>query len=496
MKKFYISTAIIYTNGPPHLGFAFELIQADIIARFHRLEGDETWFLTGTDEHGLSVARASKKANMTPQEFVDQIAGQVVSLTKKLNISNDDFIRTSDKERHWPTPIKLWQILFENNDIYKKKYKGLYCIGHESFIKKTELINGICPIHQTKPEEIEEENWFFKITKYKNDIAKKIESDELHILPSTKKKEILNIIMDAEDISISRPVEVLRWGIPVPNDPSQYMWVWIDALSNYISALGYADNDEKFINFWPADVHLIGKDILRFHALTWPAILMSAGLPLPKNIFVHGFINVDSQKMSKTIGNIIDPFSMIEKYGSDVIRYYLLREIPSDGDGNFSEEKLVARYNGDLANGLGNLVARIVTLIDTKLDKELIYKEDLIDPDLAFQTSEFWNKYRIAIENFRLHDALNSVWKLIAVADKYMNDRKPWKEVDIKAAEFLVTMTNLIMIIHNVSRMLIPFMPLTAEKIMDIIGIKPGIDTLEGYKFHVKRGAPLFPRIQ
>ncbi|HZZ99409.1 MAG TPA: class I tRNA ligase family protein, partial [Candidatus Paceibacterota bacterium] len=287
--------------------------------------------------------------------------------------------------------------------------------------------------------------------------------------------------------------ESLSWGIPVPNDPSQTMYVWVDALSNYISALDWAHNGENFQNFWPADVHLIGKDILRFHAMIWPALLLSAGIDLPKTIYVHGFITVDGQKMSKSIGNVIDPFAMAEKYTPEVFRYFLLREIPSGGDGDFSEKKLIDRYNGDLANGLGNLVSRVITLIDKNLDAELIYKEQFLDADVALKISQVWDAYRDTLDNFKLNETLAVVWDLVAYADKYMNDHQPWKQ---EGQEFLRTMTNLVMLLHNISRMLLPFMPKTAEKIMNILGVEPGIDPVEDFKFSVTKGAGLFPRLE
>src|SRR3989344_5873060 len=305
-NKFYITTAILYTNGPPHIGFAFELVLADVLARYHRLLGEDTHFLTGTDEHGSTVVKGAAKAGKSVGVFVDEMASKARELTKFLNISNDDFIRTSDQVRHWPAAKKFWDII--KGDLYKKNYEGLYCVGHEAFMKKSDLVDGVCPLHKTKPEEVKEENWFFKLTKYKKEVKKIIESGEMKIIPETRKQEILNLIDDAEDVSFSRPSKDLKWGIPVPNDETQTMYVWADALTNYISALGYADENPKFEKLWPADVHLVGKDILRFHAMIWPAMLLSAGLPLPKAIYVHGFITVDGEKMSKTIGNVIDPF--------------------------------------------------------------------------------------------------------------------------------------------------------------------------------------------
>ena len=486
----------MYANGPAHVGFAMELIQADAIARYHRLLEDNTWFLTGTDEHGSTVVRAAKKAGVEPQIFVDKITKQVQELMQVLNISNDDFIRTSDQKRHWPTAMKIWQLIEQNDDLYKKKYKGLYCVGHESFIKKTDLVNGVCPLHQTEPEEIEEENYFFKLSKYKKEIKKRIEKDELKIVPATRKTEILNLIEDAEDVSFSRPRSVLKWGIPVPNDPEQTQYVWTDALTNYLSALGYADNDARFKKYWPADVHLIGKDILRFHALYWPAMLMSAGLDLPKSIYVHGFINVEGQKMSKTIGNVVDPFELVNKYGTDVVRYFLLREIPSGEDGDFSYKKLEERYNGDLANGLGNLVQRTITLIDTKLNGELIYKYDLVEKEVKEKTEAVFKDYIKNIDNFLLHEALAKAWELIGFGDKYLDEKAPWKVIKYDEAKFLKIMNNTLYIIYNIAWMLVPFLPETADNIFNAMGADREAESLDNFKFRVQKISGLFPRIQ
>ncbi|OGN05613.1 MAG: methionine--tRNA ligase, partial [Candidatus Yanofskybacteria bacterium RIFCSPHIGHO2_01_FULL_44_22] len=493
MTKFYITTSIAYVNAPPHIGYALELIQADVLARHHRLVGNDTWFLTGTDEHGTKIAKASAAANLSPEEFTNQISEKFLSLAKVLNISNDDFIRTSDQKRHWPSAQKLWRELAERGDLYKKNYEGLYCIGHEAFMKKSDLKDGVCPLHKTKPEKIEEENWFFKLISYKKRLKKIIESDELQILPASRKSEVLNLLDDAEDISFSRPFNPptggIRWGVPVPDDATQTMYVWADALSNYISAIGYADDNSQalFKKFWPADIHLVGKDILRFHAIVWPAMLLSASLPLPKSIYVHGFITADGEKMSKTIGNVVDPFKMVEKYGSEVVRYYLLREIPSDEDGDFSEEKLKERYNGDLANGLGNLVQRVATLIENNLDGKLIYDEKLIEPGIAQKISDIVVRYKQNIESFRLHEALANVWELISFANVYIDDKKPWAAIKRDEKEFLMIMTDLMLMLHNIAFLLSPFLPETADKIAKIIGtaLKPEIDG--GYEFVVKK---------
>ncbi|MCX6719671.1 MAG: methionine--tRNA ligase, partial [Candidatus Staskawiczbacteria bacterium] len=360
IKKFYITTSIPYTNAPPHIGFALEIIQADVLARLHRDAGEDVFFLTGTDEHGLKTLRAAEVVGKKPLEFADEISGKFKDLANVLNISNDDFIRTTDEQRHKPTVYRLWEKFKENGDIYKKIYKGYYCPGCEAFKTQKELIDGKCTIHQKPVEIIEEENYFFKLTKYLSQIKKVIESDEIKIIPESRKGEVLNMIAQGlEDVSFSR-VKEKYWGWPVPDDDSQNLYVWQDALPNYISALGYAEDGEQFKKYWPADVHCIGKDIVKFHAIYWPAMLLSAGLELPKLIFIHGFINVGGQKMSKSLGNVVDPFELVKKYGVDAVRYYLLREVLSTEDGDFTIEKFEQRYNSDLAGGIGNLVARVL----------------------------------------------------------------------------------------------------------------------------------------
>ena len=494
-KKFYITTAILYTNGPPHIGFALELLQADVIARYHRWIGDDTRFLTGTDEHGATVVKGAAKAGETVGAFVDEMALKTQQLTKVLDISNDDFIRTSDQVRHWPGAQKIWRELEAKGDLYKKNYEGLYCVGHEAFMKKSDLVEGICPLHKTEPEKVKEENWFFKLTKYKNEVKKKIENDELRIIPASRKNEILNLFDDAEDVSFSRPSKDLKWGIPVPGDGAQTMYVWADALTNYISALGYGNNEDNLKKYWPADVHLVGKDIMRFHAMIWPAMLLSAELSLPKAIYVHGFITVDGEKMSKTIGNVVDPLDLVEKYGKEPVRYFLLREIASNDDGDFSVKKLEDRYNGDLANGLGNLVQRVVVLIDNNLDEELIYKKEIAD---NLDNKEFFDfeSFKNHIDNFELHKALEYVWTKIAAANSFIDTRKPWAQVKEDEKRFLETMTQLVLMIRHIAWLLQIFMPETSEKIFNALGDDQLYPLPENYTFKVKKGEPLFPRLQ
>ena len=495
MSKFFISTAIPYVNSDPHVGFAMELIQADVIARYQRLKGDDVFFMTGTDENALKNVQAAERANIPVREFIDKHAERFIDLTKAINLSNDDFIRTTE-ERHVKGAQKFWQACMNAGDIYKKNYKGLYCIGCEEFKTEKDLVEGKCPEHGIKPETVQEENYFFKLSKYEKDLLKLIESGELIIVPETRRNETLQFIRQGlKDFSISRSkTRAKNWGIPVPGDDEQIQYVWFDALTCYINALGYADNTEEFQERWQKGytTHLLGKGVNRFHTIYWPAMLMSAGLALPKKVFVHGYVNIDGEKISKSLGNTIDPFKVIEKYGAEVVRYFLLREIPSGDDGDFSEKKLIDRYNGDLANGLGNLIQRVATLIETDLDEELIYKKENLLSGVPEFSKEEIGKH---IESFKLHEALGYIWKCIGDANVLVNDRKPWKEVKESPEEFLKTMTTLIKMIDEISWMLLPFMPETADKILESFGADKSAEILENYKFIVKKGGILFPRL-
>ncbi|MFH1180900.1 MAG: methionine--tRNA ligase [bacterium] len=458
-KTFYITTSIPYVNAPPHIGFAQELIQADVLARYHRGLSEDVFFLTGTDENGLKNALAAEKAGKTPQEFVDEISEKFRLLTKSLNLSNDDFIRTSDKKRHWPAAQKVWSLLKESGDIYKKKYRGLYCVGCEAFIKEKDLVNGQCPVHLKKPEVLGEENYFFRLSKYAALVEKEIRENKIKIVPESKKNEILNFISQGvEDVSCSRSKEKLKWGVPVPGDQNQIIYIWLEALSNYISALNYASNGDKFKKFWPADIHCMGKDIFRFHALLWPAVLVSIKLPLPKTIFVRGFMTSGGQKMSKSLGNVVDPFELVKKYGTDAVRYFLLREIPATEDGDFTIEKFEQRYNSDLASGLGNLVARVITM--AKNPKSEIRSTKQIQ-NFKFQTTINKTKkdYEKSLEEFRFNEALIAIWELISFCDEYIEKEKPWEggKNDV--------ISGLLFVISQLAELLEPFLPETAEKI-------------------------------
>ena len=458
MSKFYVTTSIPYVNANPHIGFALEIIQADVLARYHRQKGDDVFFLTGADEHGVKIVRVAELAGKTPKKFTDGITKKFKDLKKTLNLSNDDFIRTSDKKRHWPGAQKLWLKLYDAGKLYKKSYKGLYCVGHEAFITEKDLIDGKCQDHQQKPEIIEEENWFFKLSDYTNEIKAKIEKGELRIAPESRKNEILSLINTGlEDISFSRPREDLSWGVPVPNDSKHTMYVWCDALSNYITAIGYANDSKKFKKYWPADVQVIGKDILRFHAAIWPGMLLSAKLPLPKTIFVHGFITAGGEKMSKTTGNVIDPFEVVKKYGADALRYYLLREISSGGDGDFTYEKFEKRYNADLAKGLGNLVARVLALAQKAKVKPLKNRA------FVSEIAKVRKNSAQSVSEFKFNEALEHIWRLVALGDKYIDNNKPWA-LKPSSKDFKEIIGSLLFLISEIGRLLLPFLPETADK--------------------------------
>lgn len=489
-KKFYITTSIPYANAIPHVGHILDPLIADVLARFHRLKGDEVRFLVGTDEHGAKTVRTAEKLGKTPKQLVDEITEEYRKLHTLLGNSPDDFIRTSDKERHWPGAQKMWQALAASEDIYRKQYQGLYCVGHEAFITEKDLIDGKCQDHQTEPEVIEEENWFFRLSKYSSEIGKKIESGEFLILPESRRNEILSLIRQGlEDVSFSRPNKDLSWGVPVPGDPTQTMYVWCDALVNYISAIGYGHNDGEsqalFKKWWPADVQVIGKDNLRFHAAIWPGMLLSAGIDLPKTLFVHGFVNVEGQKISKTIGNVISPEEVVQKYGTDPVRYYFLREFPSYEDGDFSYKKFEDRYNGDLANGLGNLVARVATLGEKVSPLKFAFEKD-IEPAIDTPTKQASADYETHLNEFRLNEALVDIWRIVGLADKYINDRKPWAATDRE--ELRHTIINASYLIGVITNLLQPFLPETAKKVREQVSFKDSV-------IEIKKGGSLFPRL-
>jgi len=425
-SRIYITTSIGYVNGAPHIGHALEFVQADVYARYFRYLGHEVYFLTGTDEHGSKVFLKAKEEGKTPKELVDENSAKFKLLAEALHVSNDDFIRTTDKERHWPAVNKLWGLLDTAKLFEKRTYAGLYCNGCESFKTEKDIVDGKCTLHPTTEiQKISEENYFFLLSKLNDQVGKALK-DTITILPVNRGHEILSLIKDGlHDVSFSRPKEALSWGIPVPNDPEQTMYVWCDALTNYISALGYAGNGELYQKYWANSearkIHFIGKDILRFHAAIWPGMLIAAKLPLPTDIFVHGFVTVNGERMSKSTGNVVDPMDYVKEFGADALRYYLLREIPSYEDGDFNRERFIELYNGELANNLGNLAQRVVAMA-LKYEIAIDESNDL-QPDIDIA----WNQIQEYVEKFELHLAAQSLMKCLSSFNQYIDQNKPWE---------------------------------------------------------------------
>jgi len=491
MSKYYISTAIPYVNAHPHIGFVLEIVQTDVLARYHRSIGDEVFFLTGTDENSLKNVRVAEKKGVEVQSLVNEYAKKYLQLKEDYNLSFDDFIRTTES-RHIKGAEKLW--LACKGDIYKKKYQGLYCVGCESFYKEDELENGLCPEHKKEPELIEEENYFFKLSKYQNKIKELIESDKIKIIPETRKNEILSFVNSGlEDICISRSVERAHgWGIPVPGDSSQIIWVWFDALSNYINALGYGEDKKEFKEWWEANenkTHIIGKGVVRFHSLHWIGMLLAAGISLPKEIFVHGYITSNGEKMSKSLGNVIDPFEFSEKYGADAIRYFLLREIPSYKDGDFSESKLKDRYNSDLAKGLGNLIARVFSVAEKiNINNKSLDLEEIKNSQFQEEIEKTKDSVGFFLDKFEFNKALNSIWELISHCDQYIEKERVWEKKDNQEKSILF----LIYTISEITKMLKSFLPETSVKILSSIKLENKDGKII---FNIKKIETLFPKI-
>lgn len=461
-KPFYLTTPIFYPNAKLHLGHAYTTTLSDILVRYHRLVGDQTYFLTGSDENTQKMVDSAKKAGVDPMVFLDDIVSNFAKLYNSLDISYDQFIRTTDQALHWPGAQLLWSKLVAAGDIYKKEYEGLYCVGHEAFVTEKDLVDGKCPDHGTEPQFVKEENYFFRLSKYQDTIREKIENDELLIVPPSRKHEILSFISSGlEDVSFSRPRRS-EWpqglGIPVPGDDTQVMYVWCDALANYVTALGFATNDDKFKTFWPAHVHVLGKDILRFHAVIWPGMLLSAGLPLPKVLFVHGFITSGGKKMSKTLGNVIDPVELLEEYGADAVRYYLARHITPFEDGDITREGFKEIYNANLANGLGNVVARVMQLARTNLSEPV--KVEFVP---------YPKEFTEAMEAFEINRAMDYVFTRIQALDQTITQTEPFKVVKTDPERGRELITNLVKELAAVDLLLEPFMPQTSQKIIDAI---------------------------
>lgn len=455
MTQRYITTAIPYMNGDPHIGHAMDYCLADVCARYYSLRGDKVRLQVGTDEHGSKIWQKAIKSGVSVQDFVNQKTATFVDFIRKLNVSYTDFIRTTDKE-HEKRVQEIWQRLVDH--IYLSSYEGWYCTGCERFITEKEYAEngGVCPDHLKQYEKLKEENYYLKIADFKETIKEAIESDKMLILPEFRKKEILKLLEDSPDVSISRPKEQLEWGVPVPGDESQVMYVWMDALANYLTVLGYPDLDD-YKEWWPATAQFVGKDILRFHAIIWPAMLLGLGLELPRAIISHGMVLADGQKMSKSIGNVVDPVEAMDKYGLDPFRYYFLRHIDTFADSDFTWEKFETAYNNELANDLGNLVQRLAAMC---AKQEIVFEAG----DYKFDA-----EYIELMDKFEYTRAFDYVWEKVQALNKRIDEEKPWVLAkEGKTAELDECLTNLVNDLLQVNRELRPFIPATCEKIADV----------------------------
>lgn len=481
MAKFYITTAIPYVNAKPHIGHALEFIQGDVIARYHKIIGDDVLLLSGGDENALKNVQAAEKAGLPVQQFIDDNTKLFASMAESLHVHYDVFQRGSNSNHHSASQ-KLWDLCNANGDIYKKSYTGLYCVGCELFYEKDELDkNGECYEHPGKKlEEVTEENYFFRLSKYEKQLFQLLESGKLNIVPEKRKNEVISFVKAGlKDISISRSNERAKnWGVPVPNDDTQRMYVWFDALNIYQSGVGFGWDEEKYKKWWPADVHVIGKGIIRFHAIYWPAFLLSAKLQLPKQLFVHEYFTVNGQKMSKTLGNVIDPIELIKKYGAEAVRFYFLKNFSPFNDSDFSEKGFVESYNSDLANGLGNLTSRVAKLCETTQYQTMGSKTRVSGHVIEV------GEYTKALNEYRFHDAMGYIWSKITTLNQFIDQEKPWNLAKQQDGKIKPVLAHCIDQIQEIAGLLEPFMPQTAEKIEE---------QFKGPE--IKSTKPLFPRI-
>ncbi|MBR5914575.1 MAG: methionine--tRNA ligase [Selenomonadaceae bacterium] len=507
-KTFYITTPIYYPSAKLHIGHAYCTTIADAIARFKRLAGYEVFFLTGSDEHGQKIQRTAEDQGLTPLEYVDKIVATFKELWKRLEISNDDFIRTSEP-RHHDVVQEIFRRIRDKGDIYKGEYTGLYCTPCESYWTELQLDeNGCCPDCHRPVEKVSEEAYFFKMSKYADAVLKYIEDNPDFLEPKSRRNEMINFIKRGlEDLCISRTS--FDWGIPVPDDEKHVIYVWFDALTNYLTPIGFLDDEEKFKKFWPADLHLVGKEIVRFHTIIWGCILMALGIELPKKVYGHGWLIIDGGKMSKSKGNVVDPMLLIDEFGADAIRYFLLREITLGQDGNFNYDALVTRFNADLANDLGNLLHRTLNMIGKFQGGILRESKDLtaLDESLRIEAFDTAKNYRQLMEDMQISDAVKIVWKFISRSNKYIDETMPWKlaKDPAQAQNLSNVLYNLAESLRIISILISPFMPQTARKIYQQLNIATPFEKvqLEDAEFFGKLevnhvvGKPeqLFPRI-
>ena len=507
MPKFYITTAIPYVNAPPHVGHGLEAVQVDALARYHRQIGDDTFFLTGSDDNSITNVRAAEREGIPVADLVARNTEGFVELDRRLGVCYDTFIRTSVDPLHAAGASKLWQAVEAAGDLYRQDFYGLYCPSCELFYDENELADGLCPEHLTPPEPVQENNWFFRLSKYQGQLEDLISNDTYRVIPTTRKNEVLSFIRSGlRDFSVSRSRERARgWGVPVPGDPSQVMYVWFDALSNYITALDYAHDGEPYRRYWadnPVRVHGIGKGIIRFHAVYWPAMLLSAGVPLPTTLFVHGYYTMDGRKMSKSLGNTVSPAALVEEYGTEAVRYYFLAATSPTGDGDFSVSELEARYNADLANDLGNLLNRSVSMIRRYRDGLVPNVEPTADDDLTVLEAArtLSDRVRAAMNIFEFQIALAEIWTIVGAANRYIENQAPWKlakdeDHNDRLDAVLATLAH---VLRLVASNLTPFLPETSAQILGQIGL--GLEAAEfGWvwppEVHVGEPVPIFPRL-
>lgn len=501
---FCISTPIYYVNDVPHIGHSYTTIAADVLARYKRMMGYDVFFLTGTDEHGQKIQRAARANNENPSEFVDRVVIRFKRLWEKLCISNDDFIRTSEN-RHVSRVQRVFRKIYEKGDIYPGMYEGWYCIPCESFWTDGQLVDNKCPECNRPVDRLKEENYFFRLSKYRDSIIEHFEKHSDFIRPDSRRNELWKRIMaGVDDISVSRAT--VEWGIPVPMNPRHTIYVWIDALLNYITALGYDDEPGRFEKYWPANVHIIGKEILWFHGVIWPAILMSLGIEVPRQIYAHGWWLVEGQKISKSLGNVIDPIAIADTYGVDAYRYFILREVPFGLDGNFSYTALVNRVNSDLSNDLGNLLHRTLTMIEKYFSGVVPEpsSESSMGRELMRHTALLQEKIALEMDNLQFSRCLEAIWEFVALSNKFVEDSKPWVLVKDKArsTDLRAAIYNLTEAIRIISVYIYPFMPNAAVETQKQLGLSPpypDLVTKWGNIKHgtrVNKGKPLFPKVE